>query len=176
MYALLSSKEKNSTKWSLGLSPLQPKNSVHETAHQKNMTDFEIGIINAAEEGGSDETEVSCCFFHLGQSLYRRIQAEGLPEEYNDPEDIELKISTHMILALAFVPEADAKNAFEELRDNVQENLLTVMNYFEENYVSGRPCIPLTIQKCPVLVSMLFYFNALLLGRGRRAVPPRYRI
>ena len=39
-YALLSSKEKNSTKWSLGLSPLQPKNSVHETAHQKKYDRF----------------------------------------------------------------------------------------------------------------------------------------
>jgi len=59
-----------------------------------------------------------------------------------------------MILALAFVPEADVKNAFEELRDNVPENL-PVMNYFEENYVSGRPGIPLTIPKCPVPVLML---------------------
>jgi len=68
------------------------------------------------------------------------------------------------------------KNAFEELRDNVPENLLPVKNYFEENYGSGRPGIPLTIPKYPVPVLMLFYFNALLLGRGRKAVPPRYRI
>ena len=47
----------------------------------------------------------------------------------------------------------------------------------EENYVSGRPGVPLTIPKCPVPDLMLFYFKALLLGRGRRrAVPPRYRI
>jgi len=87
-YALLSSKEKKQYQMVLGaVTTAAQKLRVRDCTPKKIITDFEIGIVNAAEEEGSDETEVSCCFFHLGQSLYRRIQAEGLQEEYNDPED-----------------------------------------------------------------------------------------
>ncbi|KAL6953037.1 hypothetical protein U1Q18_051221, partial [Sarracenia purpurea var. burkii] len=48
-----------------------------------------------------------CCFFHLGQAVYRRIQDEGLATQYNNEEDRELKTYTHMMLALAYVPVGD---------------------------------------------------------------------
>ncbi|XP_043461039.1 uncharacterized protein LOC122497804 [Leptopilina heterotoma] len=55
------------------------------------MTDFEVGIINAAKEvlGDDEDDRVNCCFFHLSQNVFRRIQAEGLQELYEE-EDEEL--------------------------------------------------------------------------------------
>ena len=54
------------------------------------MSDFEKGILNAAETV-FPQANISCCFFHLCQSIYRRVQDEGLQCEYNDPENRQLK-------------------------------------------------------------------------------------
>jgi len=105
------------------------------------MADFEKAIISASLQTFPD-VNVSCCFFHLGQSMYRKIQSEGLQEAYNDPLDRELEIHTHMILALAFVPPQDVEKTFDDLRDEVPDDLLPIMDYFEETYVRGRPGIP----------------------------------
>ena len=59
----------------------------------------------------------SCCFFHIGQSLYRGVQQEGLETQYNDPDDRTLKEYVHMILSLAFVPVEDAESTFDSSRD-----------------------------------------------------------
>ena len=45
---------------------------------------------------------IGCCFSHLGQSLYHRIQEEGLQVPYNDPGDRTSKEYTHS--TLTFVP------------------------------------------------------------------------
>lgn len=56
-----------------------------------------------------------------------------------------------MILSLAFVPTRDVADAFEELSDEVSEDLLDVLDYFDNRYICGRK------------------------GSGRRRpVPPRY--
>ena len=117
---------------------------------QRIVTDFELSIIRACEEVYPG-VPVSCCFFHLGQSLYRRVQAEGLQGLYNDPDDHTVRRFVHMMLALAFVPQDEVANAFELLAAEAPEDLQPVLDYFENTYVSGRP------------------------ARGRRrAVPPRY--
>lgn len=47
---------------------------------------------------------VSSFFFHLGQSVYRKIQAKGLQQQYNNPANRTVKILTHMLLALSYIP------------------------------------------------------------------------
>lgn len=47
------------------------------------MSDFELAITNACEEV-FPTVPVSCCFFHLAQSMYRRVQGEGLQQAYNN--------------------------------------------------------------------------------------------
>lgn len=59
-----------------------------------------LAIINACTSE-FPEAAVACCFFHLGQSVYRRVQAEGLQEAYNDPVDRSIKLYTHMAMSLS---------------------------------------------------------------------------
>ncbi|XP_051171104.1 uncharacterized protein LOC127287979 [Leptopilina boulardi] len=152
VYALLSSKSTNEYELVLRavLSAYQ-RYSIPCMPH-KIMMDFEKAIINACENVFPG-VPMSLCFFHLGQSLYRKIPNEGLQKRYNDATDRELKIFTHMILALAFIPPTDVENAFRLLSDEVPEDLLPIIDYFEEYYIVGRR------------------------ARGRRtAVPPRYPV
>ena len=41
---------------------------------------------------------ITCCFFHLDQSLYRKIQSEGLQEACNDPNDRDKNILAYVLI------------------------------------------------------------------------------
>jgi len=100
------------------------------------MCDFELAIINAAKRA-LQTSDVRCCLFHLNQNVYKRIQAEGLQEQYNDEEDRDLKIGAQMLCGLAFVPPAEVPRLFDLVRDEVPDDLLPVADYFETAYVRG---------------------------------------
>ena len=102
------------------------------------MSDFELGIMNAANTVFPNAV-VSCCFFHLGQSVYRRIQTEGLQRKYNDPEDRRIKDNTHKLLALAFVPLADVPATFNMLQRTwrTESDYKPMLTYFDKTYVHG---------------------------------------
>ena len=75
----------------------------------KIISDFELAIMRACRDVYPG-VPVTGCFFHLGQSLYRRIQDEGLAtryrdpdDRYQDPDDRTIRNFTHMTFALAFV-------------------------------------------------------------------------
>lgn len=101
------------------------------------MTDFEMSILNACEEQ-FPAVPIAACFFHLSQSMYRKIQSEGLQVQYNDPNDDTIRKYTHMILALAFVPLEDVLDAFATLENDAPDELLNIFDYFNLNYVNGR--------------------------------------
>ena len=54
------------------------------------MSDFEFAILNAAEDVFPD-IQMSCCFFHLKQSVFRKIQDLGLQRAYNDATDSSVR-------------------------------------------------------------------------------------
>ena len=70
------------------------------------------------------------------QSVYRKIQSEGLQNTYTTDEAFALH--AQMIPALAFVPVNDVITAFEALQDDAPAELAPILDYFEDNYV-GRP-------------------------------------
>lgn len=111
---------------------------INECTPERIMTDFELGIINACRDIFPD-APVNCCMFHLGQAVYRRVQAEGLQAAYNNPEDRNLKTFTHMMLAVAYVPLEDVLRVFNLLRDRCPEDFLPVLEYFARTYVHGIP-------------------------------------
>lgn len=137
VYALLSSKKK-----SIYIEALEViSNAVNQyridpCIPSKIMADFEVGIINACKTV-FPAVPVSGCFFHLCQSIYRRVQGEGLQAAYNDENDRSLKLHTHMLMSLAFVPPADVVHAYIELRRECPAALLPVYDYFDRNYIRG---------------------------------------
>ena len=99
------------------------------------ITDFEIGVISAI---GSEipGTQHKGCFFHLGQSIYRKVISSGLRTEYGTNENLSLKI--RQMAALAFLPPNEIKDAWLQLKQTIPDEATHVVNYFDENYVRGK--------------------------------------
>ncbi|XP_064467768.1 uncharacterized protein LOC135378621 [Ornithodoros turicata] len=104
----------------------------HENQPDVVVLDFEQAAINAFQDVFPN-TVVRGCFFHLSQCIYRKVQNVGLQELYAADPDISLKVK--MIAALALVPEDDVALAFDALEENIPQNLLRVLDYFEDNFI-----------------------------------------
>lgn len=100
------------------------------------MTDFEMAIINAVKKH-FDEDTIRLCFFHLRQSVYRKIQEEGLQAQYGDPNDKTIRQAAHNMCALAFVPPEHVLDIFDLFYDEIPEAFIPIAVYFEVNYVRG---------------------------------------
>ena len=96
------------------------------------MMDFEKAAMTAANEAFPNAT-ISGCSFHLSQNIYRKVQSEGLQNQYANDDEFRSNVKT--ILSLAYVPLNEVCRAFEILRDEVPEELDPVMEYFEANYI-----------------------------------------
>ncbi|KAK3933016.1 FLYWCH-type zinc finger-containing protein 1 [Frankliniella fusca] len=131
------------------------------------MSDFDVAILNAVKTAFPDGT-VSCCFFHLGQSIYRKVQTSGLQAAYNDLDDRETKIGVHMLLAQAFVPPDDVKEVFRDLQRSLPQPLTPIVTYLKETNIMGttnRRTRRLNPPRYPV--SMWNQYGATLRGEHR---------
>ena len=99
------------------------------------MIDFDKAAINALEQV-FPQIQVSGCFYHLSQSIYRTVQSKGLQNLYC--QSAEFALHARMIAALAFVPLPDVSQAFEELQESSPPDLEPVIDYFEDNYIGRR--------------------------------------
>ena len=96
------------------------------------FVDFEQAAINSFNSIWT-LTQVKACFFHLSQSVYRKLQSLGLQSEYhNDPE---FALTMRMLPALAFVPPELVGWSFQQLIMTFSENAFPLCRYFEENYI-----------------------------------------
>nr|XP_018912130.1 PREDICTED: uncharacterized protein LOC109040603 [Bemisia tabaci] len=89
------------------------------------MCDFELAIINAQQ------------YFHLAQSVCRHVQDAGLQAQYRDENDRSIKIGVHSVLGLAFVPTDDVAEALDLLEEDLPDELLGTVEYFDRVYVRG---------------------------------------
>lgn len=108
------------------------------------MMDFEKAAIKAAEDVFKD-VQISGCYFHFCQCIYRQIQSNGLQSKYNQ----DLTFATHMrcIADLAFVPEADVVSQFEALKSfeffkntlngnsEIDMGVRNILLYMETNWI-----------------------------------------
>lgn len=99
------------------------------------LTDFEQAAINAASREFQN-VQNKGCFFHLSQSIYRRIQESGLSVHYGTDENFSLLI--RHIPALAFLPHDNIPAAFDELKGHMPPEANNIVQWFEDNYVHGR--------------------------------------
>jgi len=95
------------------------------------LLDFEKATLQASAAVFAHVT-VTGCLFHLGQSLWCRIQNEGLVNKYRDDENVRMFAKT--LLALSFVPPDDVAECFDELNDNRPDELAPAYDNWEDNY------------------------------------------
>ena len=81
------------------------------------ILDFELAA-KSAIISAFPHIEVRGCFFHLSQSIWRKIQDLGLKVTYTDDEDTRLYC--RMLASLAFLPPEKITEHFEELQENMR--------------------------------------------------------
>ena len=96
------------------------------------MSDYEKASQNAISHVFPN-TQLIGCLFHLGQSLWKKVQSLHLDNLYRDDENIRIHI--RMLLALSFVPLQDVPLAFETLADDSPQEIVALLDYWEDNYV-----------------------------------------
>ena len=102
------------------------------------MSDLELAIINAAKEN-FPENHINTCFYHLLQTLYRKIQKLGLQVAFNDPESTEVNDFVLLTGVLALVPVGEVRRISRRLKASAPANMSDFIKYFEETYVGGKP-------------------------------------
>ena len=113
------------------------------------LIDFELAIKNALETVFPG-VDVSGCFFHFTKNIWKRIQANGLQDRYQ--QDVGFVTEVRMIAALAFIPANDVDRVFNLLSNNLDPALDVILDYVEENYIGAvrrgrfrRPRFPYTM-------------------------------
>lgn len=101
------------------------------------LTDFESAAMGAFR-ARFPNARISGCYFHLAQSILRKVNEVGLKREYETRDDI--RISLRCLAALSHVPVDDVPEAFDELAESMPaaEHVDEVLTYFEHTYVRGR--------------------------------------
>ncbi|CAF0995330.1 unnamed protein product, partial [Brachionus calyciflorus] len=99
--------------------------------------DFEIAAINAIKQVFN--CKVNACYFRLCQSVWRRIQTTGLVKSWFDEN---FRLSFRRLQALSFIPEADISKALDIIRKNSPNDFLSILNYFENNYIGSKEKSP----------------------------------
>lgn len=101
------------------------------------MCDYELAAMNAVRTVFPD-VQVTGCFFHLKQSIYRQAVDGGLRQQYVTDENIRAHIK--MLGSLAFVPPSDVVNSFEEIMEDgdFPEEVTDLYDYFEKTYIGRR--------------------------------------
>ncbi|XP_018494303.1 uncharacterized protein LOC108863980, partial [Galendromus occidentalis] len=94
--------------------------------------DYEKALINAFS-AYFPTAEIHGCFFHLVQNMKKQLAANGLSSRYRSEADFALKAK--MISALAFIPPERLEDALRELREELPDDLQTILDYFEDNYI-----------------------------------------
>ncbi|XP_018497537.1 uncharacterized protein LOC100897617 [Galendromus occidentalis] len=97
------------------------------------VMDYERAMMIAVRACFPPETRIQGCFFHLVKNIKLRVAQEGLWSRYTNDDDFALK--ARMIAALAFVPPSELDNAVAELSPVLPEELIPVLNYFEDIYI-----------------------------------------
>lgn len=92
--------------------------------------DFEKAVMNSVRK--VFDCKIYGCFFHLCQSIRRRVQQKHLSDYNSDPE---FRKSYKMLKAIPFVAEDDVISAFERVDKAATKSLKKFYNYVERNYI-----------------------------------------
>ena len=90
------------------------------------IIDFEKAVINSFQRVWQN-TNVKCCLFHLTQSIWRKVQTEGLQSNYNNDEGLTLNI--RYLPALVFVAPLDVREYFEAAIEHIPTTISQALFY-----------------------------------------------
>jgi len=101
------------------------------------LVDFKKAALNAITKAYPDAT-VTGCYFHLCQSVIRKVNEIRMKMDYENNEEIRSYV--RCLLALAFVLPDDVEEAFELLSESQRttvQQLDELTSFFEHIYVWG---------------------------------------
>ena len=98
--------------------------------------DFETSVHQAIRTVFGNEVKIQGCFYHLTQSTWRKIQKLGLATTYGENE--EFRLFCGQLDALALLPMDKVKEGMTYLKSNTPEGAEELVEYFDNNYVSGQ--------------------------------------
>lgn len=112
------------------------KSLLPNSAPQKVLVDFEKACMNAVRIAFPN-AEVKGCYFHLCQSLVRKVNSVELKAEFQS--DIEMRLKLKSLAALTFVPVDDVRNVFAQLAATFPnaESYNEILTYFFSTYIEG---------------------------------------
>jgi hypothetical protein len=101
------------------------------------LLDFETAAMSAFRQHYPEAT-VRGCYYHLTQSVLRKVQEVGLKIQYE--QDDEIRCYLRCLSAISHVPISDVIETFEILVDVMPQNEYVdeVVTYFEHTYIRGR--------------------------------------
>ena len=108
--------------------------------------DFEIGVLQSFFDVFTG-SEIKCCSFHFGQSLWRKVQDLGLSVEVKQ-KDSEVQRAFRRCCGLSHVPEDQVGEAFTFIVEEspMNEKLFKFFDYILENYIgdTSAPRFPIS--------------------------------
>ena len=84
------------------------------------------------------QVKIQYCFYHLTQSIWRKIQNLGLTTLYEN--DNNFCLFSGQIVTLAFLPPDEVTDGITYLRNTASEEASKLLNYFDSTYVSDQLC------------------------------------
>jgi len=112
-----------------GLIPAAAPVSILVDFERAAMTSFQAAYPQAAVRG---------CYFHLCQSVLRKVNEIGMKVAYENDDDVRGHV--RCLAALAFVPVDDVEEAFDLLAEDMppHDNMNELLSFFEHTYIRGR--------------------------------------
>lgn len=103
----------------------------------KIIVDFEKAAMVAFERGFPGAT-ITGCYFHLCQSVIRKVNEIGMKQDYQN--NMELRTFIRCLAALAFVPTADVLEAYNSLVATAvpHEHIDSLLKFFKHTYIRGK--------------------------------------
>ena len=100
------------------------------------IIDFERSVELAINSVFGEHVNIKFCFYHLTQSIWRKIQSLGLSNHYERDNDFRLYCG--QIDALAFLPLDEVQQGMVYLKETVLEEAEPLLEYFDSTYVTGQ--------------------------------------